>query len=75
MFNEAELLVNITKHVLVPKHRILSDAEKATLLARYKVQANQLPRIQVSRHPTGVTQVCHRVCGGDWVCGQPGGWV
>lgn len=48
VFNEAELLVNITKHILVPKHRILSDTEKATLLARYKVQANQLPRIQYS---------------------------
>jgi DNA-directed RNA polymerase I, II, and III subunit RPABC1 len=53
VFNEAELLVNITKHILVPKHRILSDTEKATLLARYKVQANQLPRIQVRHWVTG----------------------
>ena len=37
VFKEAELLVNITHHVLVPKHRVLSPMEKKTLLERYKV--------------------------------------
>lgn len=33
-FQEAELLVNITKHVLVPIHIVLSTEEKLTLLKR-----------------------------------------
>lgn len=31
--------VNITKHTLVPQHRILTRDEKQTLLDRYKVRA------------------------------------
>jgi DNA-directed RNA polymerase I, II, and III subunit RPABC1 len=33
-FQEAELLVNITKHVLVPTHIVLSQEEKLALLKR-----------------------------------------
>ena len=40
--------MNITKHVLVPEHRILSDAEKEQLKKRYNVKDTQLPRIQHS---------------------------
>lgn len=47
-FLEEELLVNITRHVMVPKHQVLGPEDKATLLRRYKVRETQLPRIQLS---------------------------
>lgn len=45
-FKEAELLVDITEHTLVPEHRVLSQNEKQELLNRYRLRETQLPRIQ-----------------------------
>lgn len=47
-FQEQDLLVNITRHELVPKHVLLSPEEKARLLERYRLKESQLPRMQVS---------------------------
>jgi len=39
---------NIFKHVLVPKHEILTPEEREELLAKYRVKPYQLPRIKAS---------------------------
>ena len=48
IFYLMELLVNITDHVLVPKHVPLKAEQTLELLRRYKLRASQLPRIQSS---------------------------
>jgi DNA-directed RNA polymerases I, II, and III subunit RPABC1 len=45
-FKESELLVDITKHQLVPEHQVLTPNEKSELLKRYRLKDSQLPRIQ-----------------------------
>lgn len=47
-FNIKELIVNITKHELVPKHKLFGGDELKALLERYKVKVQQLPKILVT---------------------------
>lgn len=47
-FTEAELVINITEHVLVPQHILMSEEEKKMLLSRYRLKETQLPRILIS---------------------------
>jgi len=47
-FKEAELLVDITQHQLVPEHQVLTNNEKTELLKRYRIKEMQLPRIQAN---------------------------
>jgi len=47
IFREEDLLVNISKHELVPKHTLLSAEDKKRLLERYRLKETQLPRIRV----------------------------
>lgn len=45
-FKEAELLVDITEHKLVPEHTVLTQPQKDSLLQRYRLKPTQLPKIQ-----------------------------
>ncbi|XP_050245441.1 DNA-directed RNA polymerase V subunit 5A-like [Quercus robur] len=45
IFQITDMLVNITKHVLKPKHRVLTDQEKQRLLKKYNIDEKQLPRM------------------------------
>ncbi|CAH8280057.1 unnamed protein product [Arabidopsis lyrata] len=48
VFEEAELVTNITEHKLINKYYVLDDQAKKELLKTYTVQDTQLPRILVS---------------------------
>ncbi|KCZ81911.1 hypothetical protein H312_00672 [Anncaliia algerae PRA339] len=47
IFKEKEVLFNVIKHELVPKHRIMSDEEKAHFLEKNRVMVEQLPQIMI----------------------------
>ncbi|WWC65146.1 uncharacterized protein I303_107760 [Kwoniella dejecticola CBS 10117] len=47
-FQESDLLVNITRHFLVPKHQIMRKEEKDQLIKRYRLKETQLPRIMIT---------------------------
>lgn len=48
VFEEAELVTNITEHKLINKYYVLDDQAKKELLKKYTVQDTQLPRILIS---------------------------
>ncbi|CAN6898449.1 unnamed protein product [Brassica oleracea] len=45
IFQITDLLVNLTKHVLSLRHRVLTDGEKKALLKQFNIEEKQLPRI------------------------------
>ena len=47
MFDQDELMVNITHHDLVPQHQVLTQEQKVDLLKKYRVKEHQLPKIHI----------------------------
>ena len=45
LFLYSELMYNITKHILVPKHILLTRSEKKALMKNYYVTEKHLPKI------------------------------
>ncbi|EOB12409.1 DNA-directed RNA polymerases I, II, and III subunit RPABC1 [Nosema bombycis CQ1] len=45
IFKEEEMLYNITKHSLVPKHRILTKEEGSKVMDNYRLTVSQMPKI------------------------------
>ncbi|KAH6779637.1 Eukaryotic rpb5 RNA polymerase subunit family protein [Perilla frutescens var. hirtella] len=45
IFQITDLLVNVTKHELKPKHQVLTNAEKEKLLKKFSIEEKQLPRM------------------------------
>ena len=45
MAKKSKTLENITKHILVPEHVILSDKDKQSLIESLNIELNQLPKI------------------------------
>ena len=43
---KADEVIDEIQHVLVPKHELVSDAEKTKLLENYKVSTAELPKIR-----------------------------
>lgn len=47
MAKKKEITVDISKHVFVPKHKILNDSETDSLLKTYNISRAQLPSISI----------------------------
>jgi len=52
-FKEKELMINVTRHELVPQHAVLNADEKLILLKRYGLEPLQLGACGTVRPPQG----------------------
>lgn len=47
LFNENELLKNITNHFLVPEHKLLDKLEVKSILANFQINSINLPKVKM----------------------------
>ena len=47
-FNINELMINVTEHADVPKHILIDEKEKKSLLEKYRIKESQLPKILIN---------------------------
>jgi DNA-directed RNA polymerase subunit H (RpoH/RPB5) len=47
IFKYADLQIDVTMHVLVPKHRLLSEEEKNTVLKEYSSEPRMFPKLSI----------------------------
>ncbi len=47
MAKKKEINIDTSKHVFVPKHKILNDSETESLLKKYNISRSQLPTISI----------------------------
>ncbi len=47
LFEQQKMTFNITKHVFVPKHIILSNEEEAEVLDKYQATKNKFPKMSI----------------------------
>ena len=47
MAKKKEITVDISKHIFIPKHKILNELEFQQLLKKYNISPSQLPSISI----------------------------
>jgi len=52
-----DLLVNITKHVLIPKHEVLTDRQKKNLLKKFNIEEKQVSWYNLEKHISDMNYV------------------
>ena len=47
MVKKKEIIVDISKHIFIPKHKILKESEIKIILETYNISRSQLPSITI----------------------------
>ncbi|KAH9698435.1 DNA-directed RNA polymerase V subunit 5C [Citrus sinensis] len=56
IFYITDLLVNVTKHILQPKHEVLSAGERDKLMKKYKIEGKQKGQVVKFTYCSGIAE-------------------